>query len=34
MSLFFEVKCLDNYWMDCHKTLYRHECPSQDDLYY
>ncbi len=30
--LWFWVKCLNSYWMDCHDILYTHSCVLQDEL--
>ena len=31
--LWFWVKCLINYWVDCRYTSCRHSCPLQDELW-
>ncbi len=30
----FWVKCLNNFWMDCHEIWFRHSCSHQDELWF
>ncbi len=29
VCLWFQVKCLDHYWIDCHEIWCKHSCPLQ-----